>query len=160
MEDFSCEDVIVNESKCMYDEPINIARLGLHQEIYPIHALERTINVLNKARDLYFKTLDDIYVVQIMRLLPASYNMRKRVIIDLTINYHWYRREVEFKLKEWTDFFNWVGRIKDDIKSNIYFKVVPDDSLDKFRNELEKTNSNLMSGVEKSVHEAMGGIFK
>ena len=76
--------------------------------IAPIDILEETINMLNKAREMFLKTKDKKYWWQMIQLLPSSYNQRRTVQLNYEVLANIYKSRKDHKLDEWRDFCSWI----------------------------------------------------
>ena len=72
--------------------------------IAPIDILEETINMLNKAREMFLKTKDKKYWWQMIQLLPSSYNQKRTVMLNYEVLANIYKSRKDHKLDEWRDF--------------------------------------------------------
>ena len=79
--------------------------------------LEYTIEMLNKARELYLKTKDKKYWRQMIQLLPSSYNQKRTVLLNYQVLKNMYHARKNHKLDEWHDFCRWCETLP-------YFKEV------------------------------------
>ena len=78
------------------------------EAILPFDILVQTIQMLNKARDLYLATKDKKYWWQMIQLLPSSYNQRRTVMLNYEILANIYRQRKGHKLDEWREFCKWI----------------------------------------------------
>ena len=108
LEDFSYEHLleqkdvhVPNDSCCNW----NWEGCGV---IAPIDILEETINMLNKAREMFLKTKDKKYWWQMIQLLPSSYNQRRTVQLNYEALANIYKSRKDHKLDEWRDFCSWI----------------------------------------------------
>ena len=76
--------------------------------IAPIDILEETINMLNKAREMFLKTKDKKYWWQMIQLLPTSYNQRRTVQLNYEVLANMYKSRKDHKLDCWRDFCSWI----------------------------------------------------
>ena len=116
LDDFSHEHLFDDEyrGKCM---------------IYPFRAdgyyggwesryiLELTIEMLNRARELYLETKDKKYWWQMIQLLPSSYNQKRTVQMNYEVLRGMYEYRKAHKLDEWVEFCKWIETLP-------YFKEV------------------------------------
>ena len=108
LEDFSCEhlleqkDVHVPNDSCCNP---NWEGCGI---IAPIDILEETINMLNKAREMFLETKDKKYWWQMIQLLPSSYNQKRTVMLNYEVLANIYKSRKDHKLDEWRDFCSWI----------------------------------------------------
>ena len=108
LEDFSYEHLleqkdihVPNDSCCNW----NWEGCGV---IAPIDILEETINMLNKAREMFLKTKDKKYWWQMIQLLPSSYNQKRTVMLNYEVLANIYKSRKDHKLDEWRDFCSWI----------------------------------------------------
>lgn len=73
-----------------------------------IYQLERTIEILNDARDDYNRTKDKEYWWQMIQLLPSSYNQLRTVQLNYAVLRNMYHARKEHKLDEWRKFCEWI----------------------------------------------------
>ena len=67
-------------------------------------SLNRTIEDLNSARELFLETNDKIYWLQIIQLLPSSYNQMRTVQLNYQTILNIIKQRKGHKLDEWNDF--------------------------------------------------------
>ena len=108
LEDFSYEhllepkDVHVPNDSCCNP---NWEGCGI---IAPIDILEETVNMLNKAREMFLETKDKRYWWQMIQLLPSSYNQKRTVMLNYEVLANIYKSRKDHKLDEWRDFCSWI----------------------------------------------------
>ena len=108
MDDFSYEhllepkDVHVPNDSCCNP---NWEGCGI---IAPIDILEETINMLNKAREMFLETKDKKYWWQMIQLLPSSYNQKRTVMLNYEVLANIYKSRKNHKLDCWRDFCSWI----------------------------------------------------
>ena len=108
LEDFSYEhllepkDVHVPNDSCCNP---NWEGCGI---IAPIDILEETVNMLNKAREMFLETKDKKYWWQMIQLLPSSYNQKRTVMLNYEVLANIYKSRKDHKLDEWRDFCSWI----------------------------------------------------
>ena len=131
LEDFSTEHLI-DEFHYSYDETEEIVtdeyldtyclldpgtRPGDNENPYspyyngestPYDILNFTINMLNRARELYLKTSSKRYWWQMIQLLPSSYNQRATLMLNYEVLANMYHARKNHKLDEWHDFCSWI----------------------------------------------------
>lgn len=66
--------------------------------------LNRTIETLNKCRQLFLETKDKIYWWQMIQLLPTSYNQKRTVMLNYEVASTIIRQRTGHKLDEWNMF--------------------------------------------------------
>ena len=105
LEDFSCEHLGV----------IVPAELNDGEEVFQnlwIESLKRTIKDLNIARDFYIREqnadLKKKYWLQMIQLLPSSYNQRRTVMLNYEVLANIYKSRKNHKLNEWREFCTWI----------------------------------------------------
>ncbi len=108
LDDFSYEhllepkDVHVPDDSCCNS---NWEGCGI---ISPIDILEETVNMLNKAREMFLETKDKKYWWQMIQLLPTSYNQRRTVQLNYEVLANIYKSRKDHKLDCWRDFCSWI----------------------------------------------------
>ena len=124
MDDFSYEhlleqkDVHVPNDSCCNP---NWEGCGI---IAPIDILEETVNMLNKAREMFLETKDKKYWWQMIQLLPSSYNQRRTVQLNYEVLANIYKSRKDHKLDEWRDFCSWIETLP-------YSELITGQSVDK-----------------------------
>lgn len=63
--------------------------------------LGTVIDALNRARELYLKTMDKRYWWQMIQLLPSSYNQKRTVMLNYEVLSNIYPARKNHKLDEW-----------------------------------------------------------
>lgn len=76
--------------------------------IAPIDILEETVNMLNKAREMFLETKDKKYWWQMIQLLPTSYNQKRTVMLNYEVLANIYKSRKDHKLDCWRDFCSWI----------------------------------------------------
>ena len=124
LEDFSYEHLlgqkdvhVPNDSCCNW----NWEGCGV---IAPIDILEETINMLNKAREMFLETKDKTYWWQMIQLLPSSYNQKRTVMMNYEVLANIYKSRKDHKLDEWRDFCSWIETLP-------YSELITGQSVDK-----------------------------
>ena len=124
LEDFSHEhllkpkDVDVPDNSCCNP---NWEGCGI---IAPIDILEETVNMLNKAREMFLETKDKKYWWQMIQLLPTSYNQRRTVQLNYEVLANIYKSRKDHKLDCWRDFCSWIETLP-------YSELITGQSVDK-----------------------------
>ena len=124
MDDFSYEhlleqkDVHVPNDSCCNP---NWEGCGI---IAPIDILEETVNMLNKAREMFLETKDKKYWWQMIQLLPTSYNQRRTVQLNYEVLASMYKSRKDHKLDCWRDFCSWIETLP-------YSELITGQSIDK-----------------------------
>lgn len=105
MEDFSCEHLGV----------IVPAELNDGEEVFQnlwVESLKRTIIDLNIARRYYIQEKDQglkkKYWLQMIQLLPSSYNQRRTIMFNYEVLVNIYKSRKNHKLDEWHTFCDWI----------------------------------------------------
>lgn len=76
--------------------------------IAPIDILEETVNMLNKAMKMFLETKDKKYWLQIIQLLPSSYNQRRTIMLNYEVLANIYKSRRNHKLDEWHTLCDWI----------------------------------------------------
>ena len=92
--------------------------------IAPIDILEETVNMLNKAREMFLETKDKRYWWQMIQLLPSSYNQKRTVMLNYEVLANIYKSRKDHKLDEWRDFCSWIETLP-------YSELITGQSVDK-----------------------------
>ena len=92
--------------------------------IAPIDILEETVNMLNKAREMFLETKDKKYWWQMIQLLPSSYNQKRTVMLNYEVLANIYKSRKDHKLDEWRDFCSWIETLP-------YSELITGQSVDK-----------------------------
>ena len=95
LEDFSCEHL---------DDAFK--RDGLFVAGYKRY-LKYVIDGLNDAREMYLETKDKYYWLQIIQLLPSSYNQKRTVQFNYQVLKNMYHARKNHRLDEWREFCKW-----------------------------------------------------
>ena len=103
-DDFSSEHVMC---LCDKETPVVYHPSG-NTALAPIDILDITIEMLNKARDLYLQTKDKQYWWQMIQLLPSSYNQKRTVMLNYEVLANIYESRRGHKLDEWLEFRRWI----------------------------------------------------
>ena len=124
LEDFSYEhllepkDVHVPNDSCCNP---NWEGCGI---IAPIDILEETVNMLNKAREMFLETKDKKYWWQMIQLLPSSYNQKRTVQLNYEVLANIYKSRKDHKLDCWRNFCSWIETLP-------YSELITGQSVDK-----------------------------
>lgn len=65
--------------------------------------LNKVIELLNWHRDYYLKTKDKGYWLQMIQLLPSSYNQKRTVMLNYEVLANIYKSRKNHKLDEWSE---------------------------------------------------------
>lgn len=94
--------------------PLTIADFS-YEELFPIvrDNLVNTINLINEYIDKYKnetndETMKKCYWMQIIQLLPTSYNQRRTVLMNYEVLVNIFKWRENHKLSEWRTFCNWI----------------------------------------------------
>lgn len=122
LEDFSHEKLL-DELKEDHDCSLR-SEIVDWQSIDPMEVLELTVQMLNRARELYlhYKKMADEgnefakahvkdYWWQMIQLLPSSYNQRRTVMLSYEVLSHIHPDRKDHKLDEWRTFCNWIEKL-------------------------------------------------
>ena len=105
LEDFSCEHLGVTVPAELNDG------IEVFQNLW-IESLKRTIEDLNSARCFYIREqnayLKKKYWLQMIQLLPSSYNQRRTVMLNYEVLANMYKSRKNHKLDEWHTFCDWI----------------------------------------------------
>lgn len=90
----------------------------------PIDILRQTVDMLNKARELYLdykKKAEDgnefakehlkEYWWQMIQLLPSSYNQKRTIMLNYEVLANIYQHRRNHKLDEWREFCKWIENL-------------------------------------------------
>ena len=69
-----------------------------------VEELQRTIEVINDAREEFLKSKNKLYWWQMIQLLPSSYNQKRTVMLNYEVLANMYRDRKNHKLDEWVEF--------------------------------------------------------
>ena len=111
LEDFSCEHLLEQKDVNLPDDSCcnwNWEGCGI---ITPINILEETIDMLNKAREMFLETNDKKYWWQMIQLLPTSYNQKRTVMLNYEVLANIYKSRRNHKLDEWHTFCDWIEEL-------------------------------------------------
>lgn len=118
LEDFSCEHLWGNETidapenevdtDCLIEPQIPDTEYYGVGGILPFDVLNVTMQMLNKARELFLKTNDKQYWWQMIQLLPSSYNQKRTIMLNYEVLVGIYKHRKEHKLDEWREFCEWI----------------------------------------------------
>jgi hypothetical protein len=70
--------------------------------------LHMTVDLLNEAREEFFKTKDKVYWWQMIQLLPSSYNQKRTVTLNYENLLNMYHARKNHKLDEWRTLCEWI----------------------------------------------------
>ena len=91
------------------------AELNDGEEVFQnlwIESLKRTIEDLNIARGFYIReqnsALKKKYWLQMIQLLPSSYNQRRTIMLSYEVLANIYKSRRHHKLDEWHTFCDWI----------------------------------------------------
>ena len=110
LEDFSHEHLL--EQKDVNNPNDSCCNLNWNWEgceiVAPIDILNETINMLNKAMKMFLETKDNKYWLQIIQLLPSSYNQRRTIMLNYEVLANIYKSRRNHKLDEWHTLCDWI----------------------------------------------------
>lgn len=113
--DFSCEHLIGNDvvRDLLYDEVMvpDEEQDGNIINWAPIDILEFTIKALNIYRKAFLETKDKKYWLQMIQLLPSSYNQKRTVMLNYEVLANIYESRKNHKLDEWHTFCHWIEEL-------------------------------------------------
>ncbi|MBR2256332.1 MAG: hypothetical protein IJ899_03120 [Blautia sp.] len=116
LDDFSCEHLldcddplesafdiplIGVEFTDLYDDPGRLIQT-------PMDILKHTIEMLNRARELFLKDKDKSDWWQMIQLLPTSYNQKRTIDLNYEVLAAQYRQRKDHKLDEWHQYCDWI----------------------------------------------------
>ena len=108
LEDFSCEHLGVTVPAELNDG------IEVFQNLW-IESLKRTIEDLNIARSYYIREqnadLKKQYWLQMIQLLPSSYNQRRTVMLNYEVLANMYKSRKNHKLDEWHVLCDWINTL-------------------------------------------------
>ena len=73
--------------------------------------MKTTCDLLNQYREKYLKTKDKKYWLQMIQLLPSSYNQTRNIMLNYEVLANIYKSRKDHKLDEWQDFCKWIETI-------------------------------------------------
>ena len=74
----------------------------------PLDLLRCTIEMLNAYRESYLETKDKQDWLQMIQLLPSSYNQRRTIMLSYEVLANIYKSRRHHKLDEWYTFCDWI----------------------------------------------------
>ena len=74
----------------------------------PLDLLRCTIEMLNAYRESYLETKDKQDWLQMIQLLPSSYNQRRTIMLSYEVLANIYKSRRHHKLDEWHTFCDWI----------------------------------------------------
>ncbi len=95
LDDFSCEHLRYNYSD---------GDGSFDEASWAEASLLNTIEILNRARDLYLKSKDKKHWWLMIQLLPSSYNQKRTVTMDYENVFNMIKQRENHKLDEWIEF--------------------------------------------------------
>lgn len=96
-EDFSCDTLSLDKA----DTPVN-----------GVNFLCMTIDILNRYRKDFLDTNEEVYLRQIISLLPLSYNHKRTVVLNYRVLSDIYKSSKSDKSNEWsTKFMTWIKNL-------------------------------------------------
>ena len=73
--------------------------------------MKTTCDLLNQYREKYLKTKDKKYWLQMIQLLPSSYNQTRNVMMNYEVLANIYKSRKDHELDEWREFCKWIETI-------------------------------------------------
>ena len=73
--------------------------------------MKTTCDLLNQYREKYLKTKDKKYWLQMIQLLPSSYNQTRNVMLNYEVLANIYKSRKDHKLDEWRELCKWIETI-------------------------------------------------
>ena len=73
--------------------------------------MKTTCDLLNQYREKYLKTKDKKYWLQMIQLLPSSYNQTRNIMLNYEVLANIYKSRKDHKLDEWREFCKWIETI-------------------------------------------------
>ena len=74
----------------------------------PLDILRCTIEMLNVYRESYLETKDKQDWLQMIQLLPTSYNQKRTIMLSYEVLANIYKSRRHHKLDEWHTFCDWI----------------------------------------------------
>ena len=74
----------------------------------PILLFANTLKTINACRKKFMETGDKKWWVQMVKLLPNSYNQKRTVMLSYEVLANIYHARKNHKLQEWQDFCKWI----------------------------------------------------
>ena len=104
LEDFSHEhlDSILHKARLDSELLIDISSNDILLDV---------IRALNVYRELFLATKDKAYWLQMIQLLPSSYNQRRTVMLNYEVLAGIYPKRKDHKLDEWHTFCDWIKKL-------------------------------------------------
>lgn len=100
LDDFSYEHLFSE-----YGDPsMNLNYFGKN----PLDHLRETIYILNHFRCWYIETKNKKYWLQMIQLLPSSYNQKRTVMLNYEVLANIYKSRNNHKLDEWRELCQWI----------------------------------------------------
>lgn len=108
LDDFSCEHLFVYSDADVY----SFADIGSNQNqdgrLFSMDLLDLTIKALNYYRTKFLETKDKKYWLQMIQLLPTSYNQKRTIDLNYEVLAAQYRQRKDHKLTEWHQYCDWI----------------------------------------------------
>ena len=108
LEDFSCEHLIDYDLYSCDEVDGPVINSAPHVGCGGLQLINLTINVLHYYRDKYLVTKDKKYWLQLIQLLPSSYNQKRTVMLNYEVLANIYKSRKDHKLDEWIIFCEWI----------------------------------------------------
>ena len=88
-----------------------------HLEALALGSLEETIKVMNVYREMYIHDKNKRWWLQMIQLLPTSYNQKRTVQLNYQVLKNIYYSRRNHKLGEWHTLCDWIEKLP-------YFKEI------------------------------------
>ena len=102
-EDFSNEHLMADPRGEFSDVPLIVNPADTDCALDPTDIMELTITMLNACREKYLSTKDIRYWIQMIQLLPDSYNQKRTLSFNYTAAAHMRHARKNHKLNEWPE---------------------------------------------------------
>ena len=106
MEDFSCEHL--DRGPIKVPDPLFE---GSNEVTVPFNVLNVIVHSLNICRKKFLETKDKKYWLQMIQLLPSSYNQKRTVMLNYEVLANIYKSRKDHKLDEWHTFCHWIDEL-------------------------------------------------
>lgn len=111
LEDFSCEHLNREPHHRNWIESATIDEdITSPHKVWmtPLDILRCTIEMLNAYRESYLETKDKQDWLQMIQLLPSSYNQKRTVMLNYEVLANMYKSRKGHRLDEWHTFCDWI----------------------------------------------------
>lgn len=113
LDDFSCEHLFNDFTEDIIDslgETIEDFD-GTICAVNSMDLISMTIRLLNAYRDKFIETKDKKYWLNMIQLLPSSYNQKRTVMLNYEVLANIYKSRKSHKLDEWREFCKWIEQL-------------------------------------------------